>query len=458
MLKSEPRIKSGMTDMTEGSILRHILLFAVPLMFGNLFQMLYNTVDSVIVGNFVGKQALAAIGSTTMIVNMLVFFFNGFSAGAGVIISHRFGAKQTESLHTAVETSMAATFIMSIIMTVLGVANVRPMLRLMATPDDVFAEAASYLTIYIAGISGLLIYNMCSGILRAVGDSRRPLFFLVLTSVLNIALDLLFVIVFKLGIEGAAYATIISQAVSALLTLRLLSVSKEAYALSWKGLGIEMNTLKAIFSVGLPAGIQAVLTAFSNVFVQSYINVFGSGVMAGWSSYNKLDQFIMLPMSSVAMAATTFVSQNTGAKQYKRADDGTKVSVLMILAVSAVIAALLYRFAEPAVRLFSPDPEVISYGALFIHTNVFFFLLNCINHTLAGALRGYGDSKGPMVILLTGFVAVRQVYLYVLTHYISNTPKWVGFGYPVGWMAAAVMIVTYYAVKKKKLISSGITL
>ena len=458
MLKSEPRIKSGMTDMTEGSILRHILLFAVPLMFGNLFQMLYNTVDSVIVGNFVGKQALAAIGSTTMIVNMLVFFFNGFSAGAGVIISHRFGAKQTESLHTAVETSMAATFIMSIIMTVLGVANVRPMLRLMATPDDVFAEAASYLTIYIAGISGLLIYNMCSGILRAVGDSRRPLFFLVLTSVLNIALDLLFVIVFKLGIEGAAYATIISQAVSALLTLRLLSVSKEAYALSWKDLGIEMNTLKAIFSVGLPAGIQAVLTAFSNVFVQSYINVFGSGVMAGWSSYNKLDQFIMLPMSSVAMAATTFVSQNTGAKQYKRADDGTKVSVLMILAVSAVIAALLYRFAEPAVRLFSPDPEVISYGALFIHTNVFFFLLNCINHTLAGALRGYGDSKGPMVILLTGFVAVRQVYLYVLTHYISNTPKWVGFGYPVGWMAAAVMIVTYYAVKKKKLISSGITL
>ena len=458
MLKSEPRIKSGMTDMTEGSILRHILLFAVPLMFGNLFQMLYNTVDSVIVGNFVGKQALAAIGSTTMIVNMLVFFFNGFSAGAGVIISHRFGAKQTESLHTAVETSMAATFIMSIIMTVLGVANVRPMLRLMATPDDVFAEAASYLTIYIAGISGLLIYNMCSGILRAVGDSRRPLFFLVLTSVLNIALDLLFVIVFKLGIEGAAYATIISQAVSALLTLRLLSVSKEAYALNWKDLGIEMNTLKAIFSVGLPAGIQSVLTAFSNVFVQSYINVFGSGVMAGWSSYNKLDQFIMLPMQSVAMAATTFVSQNTGAKQYKRADDGTKISVLMILAVSAVIAALLYRFAEPAVRLFSPDPEVISYGALFIHTNVFFFLLNCINHTLAGALRGYGDSKGPMVILLTGFVAVRQVYLYVLTHYISNTPKWVGFGYPVGWMAAAVMIVIYYAVKKRKFNTSGITL
>ncbi|MBQ6213976.1 MAG: MATE family efflux transporter [Oscillospiraceae bacterium] len=443
--------------MTEGSILRHILLFAVPLMFGNLFQMLYNTVDSVIVGNFVGKQALAAIGSTTMIVNMLVFFFNGFSAGAGVIISHRFGAKQTESLHTAVETSMAATFIMSIIMTVLGVANVRPMLRLMATPDDVFAEAASYLTIYIAGISGLLIYNMCSGILRAVGDSRRPLFFLVLTSVLNIALDLLFVIVFKLGIEGAAYATIISQAVSALLTLRLLSVSKEAYALSWKDLGIEMNTLKAIFSVGLPAGIQAVLTAFSNVFVQSYINVFGSGVMAGWSSYNKLDQFIMLPMQSVAMSATTFVSQNVGAKQYKRADAGTKISVLMILAVSVVIAALLYRFAEPAVRLFSPDPEVISYGALFIHTNAFFFLLNCINHTLTGALRGYGDSRGPMVIMLTGFVAVRQIYLFVLTRYISNTPKWVGFGYPVGWMATAVIILIYYTVKKRKLITSGIT-
>ena len=275
MLKSEPKIKSRMTDMTEGPVLRHILLFAVPLMLGNLFQMLYNTVDSVIVGNFVGKQALAAIGSTTMIVNMLVFFFNGFSAGAGVIISHRFGAKETDSLHTAVETSMAATFILSIVMTVFGVANVRPMLRLMATPDDVFAEAASYLTIYIAGISGLLIYNMGSGILRAVGDSRRPLFFLVLTSILNIGLDLLFVIVFKLGIEGAAYATVISQAISAFLTLRLLSVSREIYALSWKDLRIEMQTLKSIFSLGLPAGIQSVLTAFSNIFVQSYINVFG---------------------------------------------------------------------------------------------------------------------------------------------------------------------------------------
>ena len=425
MLKSEPKIKSRMTDMTEGPVLRHILLFAVPLMLGNLFQMLYNTVDSVIVGNFVGKQALAAIGSTTMIVNMLVFFFNGFSAGAGVIISHRFGAKETDSLHTAVETSMAATFILSIVMTVFGVANVRPMLRLMATPDDVFAEAASYLTIYIAGISGLLIYNMGSGILRAVGDSRRPLFFLVLTSILNIGLDLLFVIVFKLGIEGAAYATVISQAISAFLTLRLLSVSREIYALSWKDLRIEMQTLKSIFSLGLPAGIQSVLTAFSNIFVQSYINVFGSGVMA---------------------------------KKIGRADRGTTVSVLMILAVSAAIASLLYHFAEPAVRLFSPDPEVISYGALFIHTNVFFFLVNCLNHTLAGALRGYGDSKGPMVILLTGFVAVRQTYLYVLTHYISNTPKWVGFGYPVGWMATGVMIVIYYAVKKRKFNTSGLTL
>ena len=200
MLKSEPKIKSRMTDMTEGPVLRHILLFAVPLMLGNLFQMLYNTVDSVIVGNFVGKQALAAIGSTTMIVNMLVFFFNGFSAGAGVIISHRFGAKETDSLHTAVETSMAATFILSIVMTVFGVANVRPMLRLMATPDDVFAEAASYLTIYIAGISGLLIYNMGSGILRAVGDSRRPLLFIGLTAVVKISLDLLFAGVTSVGL------------------------------------------------------------------------------------------------------------------------------------------------------------------------------------------------------------------------------------------------------------------
>ncbi|MBQ3424624.1 MAG: MATE family efflux transporter, partial [Clostridia bacterium] len=300
---------SSTRSMTSGPILRQILLFSLPLMVGNIFQMMYNTVDSIVVGNFVGREALAAVGSTTMIVNMLVFFFNGFSVGAGVVIAQHFGARDMERLHSAIETTMAATFVMCLLFTLLGVGTVRPMLRLMATPDDVFEDASTYLTIYFWGFSGLLIYNIGSGILRAVGDTTRPLMFLILTSLLNIVLDLVFVLGLHSGIAGVAYATILSQLLSALLTLRLLTKSRDIYRLTWTDLRIEFPVLGRILSVGLPAGIQSVITAFSNVFVQSYINHFGSACMAGWSCYNKLDQFIMLPMQFTAMAATTFVSQ-----------------------------------------------------------------------------------------------------------------------------------------------------
>ncbi len=437
----------GTRDMTSGSIIRQIVLFALPLMLGNIFQMMYNTVDSVVVGNYVGKEALAAVGSTTMIVNMLVFFFNGFSVGAGVVIAQHFGARDMERLHSAVETTVAVTFVMCVLFTLLGVSTVRPMLRLMSTPDDVFDDAARYLTIYFWGFSGLLVYNTGSGILRAVGDTTRPLMFLILTSLLNIVLDLAFVLGLKAGIAGVAYATIISQLVSAVLTLRLLTTTNEIYKLTWRDLRIELPVLRRIFAVGLPAGIQSVVTAFSNVFVQSYINHFGSSCMAGWSCYNKLDQFIMLPMQSTAMAATTFVSQNIGARQYDRANRGTRDSILLSIGVTAVIAVVLVVFAAPAVGLFSPDPSVIEYGVLFMRANTFFLLFNCVNHTLAGALRGRGDSRGPMAIMLLSFVAIRQVYLFVVTRFVANTPFLVGFGYPVGWMCCCAIEVTYFFVR-----------
>ena len=437
--------KIGRTvSMTEGNIIKQIILFSLPLMLGNVFQMLYNTVDSVVVGNYVGKEALAAVGSTSMIINMLVFFFNGFSVGAGVIIGQRFGAKDLKKLHIAVETTMAVTFIACVLFTAIGILGARPMLRFMATPEDVFGDAATYLVIYFAGFSGLLIYNMGSGILRAVGDSTRPLFFLVLTSVLNIGLDLLFVVVFRMGIAGVAVATVISQLVSAGLVLLLLTRTKEIYRLEWKDLKIDGPTVRQIVTVGLPAGIQQVITAFSNVFVQSYINFFGSSVMAGWTSYNKLDTFIMLPMQSMAMASTTFVSQNIGAGQEKRANKGTVTTILMSLLVTAVVAAGLYFFAEPAVGLFNQEESVIRAGALFLHTNVFFLLFNCVNHVLASALRGRGDSRGPMVIMLATFVGVRQIYLFIMTHYFMNTPMVVGLGYPVGWTTCFITQLTYY--------------
>ncbi|MDY3225862.1 MAG: MATE family efflux transporter [Candidatus Faecousia sp.] len=436
--------KTTVRDMTEGSIAKQVILFALPLMLGNVFQMLYNTVDSIVVGNFVGTQALAAVGSTTMIVNMMVFFFNGFSTGAGVVIANYFGARDMEKLHKAIETTMAATFVLSLLFTLVGVAGVKPMLRFMATPEDVFDEATVYLQIYIGGISGLLIYNMGSGILRAVGDTMRPLFFLVLTSVLNIILDLVFVLGLHSGIAGVAWATILSQFISAFLTLLLLTRTKDIYRLTWHDLKMDGSILRGIFAVGLPAGIQSVITAFSNVFVQSYVNYFGSSCMAGWSCYNKLDQFIMLPMQSMAMAATTFVSQNIGAGKEARADRGTVITVSMSVGITAVIVTLLWVFAAPAVGLFSPDQAVIEFGVLFIRANCFFLLFNCVNHVLAGALRGRGDSKGPMIIMLLAFVGIRQIYLYVVTHFIANTPFLVGFGYPVGWTSCCIIELTYF--------------
>ena len=441
---------SSARDMTQGPITRQLLAFALPLMLGNVFQMLYNTVDSVIVGNFVSKQALAAIGSTTVIVNMLVFFFNGFSIGAAVVIGRYFGAKHMEKLHAAVETTMAATFILSLLFTLLGLGLVKPMLRIMRTPEDVFSEAALYLSIYFGGISGLLIYNMGSGILRAVGDSTRPLYFLILTSLLNIVLDLVFVVLLKTGIAGAAIATIISQFLSAALILMLLTRTKDIYRLSWRELQLDLPILGMIFAVGMPAAIQSVVTAFSNIFVQGYINVFGSDVMAGWSTYNKLDQFIMLPMQSMAMAATTFVSQNIGAGNEKRSTKGTVAALGLSLGITGIIALLLYIFAPASVRLFSPDEAVIRYGVLFIRLNTFFMLFNCVNHVLAAALRGRGDSRGPMVIMLLTFVALRQVYLYWVTHYVANTPALVGFGYPVGWMACCVLELAYAWAKRRR--------
>ncbi len=436
--------KSSATDMTQGSIPRLMLNFCIPLLIGNIFQMLYNTVDSLVVGNFVGTEALAAVGSTTMIINILVYFFNGMSTGATVLIGQIFGSKDHSKMHKAIETTMAMTFVISAVFTVIGVLGVPFMLRFMSTPEDVIPEAQVYLRIYFAGISGLLIYNMGSGILRAVGDSLRPLLFLILTSVLNTLLDLLFVLAFGWGIAGVAIATIMAQFISAILIIILLNRTTESYRFTFTDLQLDSENIRLIFKYGMPAAIQSTITAFSNVFVQSYVNAFGSACMAGWSCYNKIDQFIFLPMHSMAMAATAFVSQNIGAGQEKRANDGTKVALVMIESITLTLAAIIFALAGPATGIFTKDAAVISYGALFLRLNVFFLCFNTINHTLAGALRGRGDSVGPMVIMLFSFVLVRQTYLFIFTRFVANTPVVVGLSYPVGWTCCCIIELAYF--------------
>ena len=436
-----PRKKTR--DMTQGTIWKHLLAFALPLMIGNLFRQLYNTVDSIVVGQFVSKQALAAVGSTTSIINMLVGFFSGVSVGAGVIISQRFGAKDPEGVHKAVHTTISLTLIIGFVGTVVGFVLAPIMLTLMKTPQDVFVEAKTYLQIYFGGISGLMLYNMGSGILRAVGDSRRPLYFLVFSSCVNIVLDLLFVLVFHMGVDGVAYATIIAQFASAALIYITLFRTHDVHRFQPSKLRIYPEMVKSIIRVGLPAGLQQALTSFSNVFVQGYINSFGTNCVAGWSCYHRIDQFILLPMQSISMASTTFVGQNIGHRDLERTEKGIRTAVTLSIIVTGILIGLVVIFCAPLIKIFNDDPGVVEYGVMFIRLISPFYLIICFNQIYAGALRGAGDAKAPMFIMLFSFVLFRQLYLAIGTQFI-NTEWFVGLGYPAGWAMCSTLQLLYY--------------
>lgn len=435
--------------MTQGVIWKQILMFALPLIAGNLFQQLYNTVDSIVVGNFVGKEALAAVGSVGPILNSMIGFFVGLSTGAGVVISQYYGAKDEEKVSGAVHSMLCLTLVLCAAITVLGVLLCPVMLSLMQTPGDVYQEAKTYLTIYFSGVSGLLLYNMGSGVLRAVGDSRHPLYFLIFSACTNTVLDVVLVAGFHMGIAGAAWATVAAQSLSAMLVFLTLMHSDGAYRIVWRRLAVDWKILKKIISVGLPAALQMVITSVSNIFVQSYINVFGSDVMAGWSAYAKLDAFMMLPMQSVSMAATTFVGQNLGAGELKRAKKGTHMSILLSVCITVLVMIPLLIFAPFMVGLFNSEPEVLRFGTLFVRMLSPFYVACCINQIYAGSLRGAGDSRAPMVIMLCCFVFFRQIYLFV-TSRVFGTIGWVAFGYPAGWILCTVLISIYYKMGRWK--------
>ena len=444
-------MKKGEKDMTKGAILPQILLFALPLILGQLFQQVYNTFDTWCVGNFVGKNSFSAVGTVGSITNMLIGFAGGFSTGAGVVISQYYGSGDKENVRKSVHTFILFMFILSIALSLLGVALTPFLIKISKAPPEVAKEEYIYLTIYFSGISGLLLYNMGSAIFRAVGNSKLPFIFLVVSACLNIIMDLVFVIVLKMGTSGVALATIISQAISALLVLGALKITQSQVSFKFRELKINWKILSRIIFIGLPSAIQMAVTAFSNVFVQSYINQFGADVMGGWTAYNKVDQVIFLPMQCMGLAAMTFVGQNYGAGNIKRAKRGADISLLSALTSTLILVVPVITLAPHVVTFFiNGEDEVIKYGTLFLRMLSPFYLLCCFNQVYSNALRGIGRSKEPMYVMLFSCVVARQIYLFVVSRFISNTIIPIAFGYPFGWLLCSTIITITYFISFRK--------
>ena len=441
---SIPTPKRGKdVDMTQGNITRHIITFALPLLAGNVFQQMYNMVDTWVVGNYVSNEAFSAVGSVGPIVNMLIGFFMGLSSGAGVVISQYYGARRHEEVRQTVHTAIVMTLILGVAFTGIGLFMIPYMLQLMNTPANVLPESTAYLSIYFSGIMGLMLYNIGAGILRAVGDSQRPFYFLVVCAIVNTVLDLVFVLVFHMGVRGVALATIIAQGVSAVLVLITLMRTDECIKLRLRDLRIHWPMLKKIIRVGIPAALQMAITSFSNIFVQSYINYFGADCMSGWTAYSKVDQLLFLPMQSIALASTTFVGQNLGRNLPERARAGIRQSLIIAIVSTLILMVPVMVFAAPVVSFFNAKPEVVEYGTMLLRLMTPFYVLCCFNQVLGGALRGAGNSKATMVIMLLSFVAFRQVYLFTVSR-ICNEIIPIAMGYPAGWLLCSSITFLYY--------------
>jgi len=440
---SKNRIQRHSMDMTKGSITRQLISFAFPLLIGNLFQQLYNTVDTWVVGNFVSDNAFAAVGSMGPIVNMFIGFFLGFSAGAGALISQNFGAKNEDAIEKLVHTAMVMTFVMGLLFTVAGHLLTPLLLHFAKIPEEVWPEAKTYLSVYFSGIMGLVFYNMGAAILRAVGDSKRPFYFLVVCAVMNTVLDLLFVLVFGMKVEGVALATVISQGISAVLIVISLMRSDSCIRIRLKKLKVNWHLLGRIITLGIPSALQVSITSFSNIFVQSYINAFGPSCMSGYTAYSKIDMLLFLPAQSVSLATTTFVGQNLGCGQEKRARKGVTNSILLSAGVTGVLMIPVLIFSGDVVRFFTSQAESIRYGTLFLRYITPFYLLTCFTQVYASALRGAGNSRAPMVIMVSSYVVFRQVYLFIMSR-VWNEVIPIAMGYPLGWILCCGIFVLYY--------------
>ncbi|HEX3021839.1 MAG TPA: MATE family efflux transporter [Lachnospiraceae bacterium] len=436
------RNASRTVTMLEGNVWKRILTFALPLLIGNLFQQLYNIVDSVVVGNFIGKEALAAVGSSNSLINLIIGLFMGIATGSGVLIAQYFGAKEEEKMQHAVHTAISLSIIGGILLIAIGILVSPILLRLMGTPERVMGSSILYLRIFFCGSLFNILYNMGAGILRAVGDSKNPLYYLTIACFVNTIFNLLFVVVFGWGVAGSGIATVIAQGLSAFLVLRKLMKSEGSYKLYWRKLRIDARMTRRILSLGIPSGLQSCIIALSNVIVQANINHFGEDAMAGCSSYMKIDGFVILPVLSFSMAAMTFVGQNVGAGKLDRVKKGVVATVLMSAIYVGIVSIFLLGFGQSILRIFSQDTAVNFYGWRMLCILIPFYLTISITNVLTGAFRGAGKSTAAMLIMVGNLCGIRMIWVNVMTpiYHSIDTVLW---GYPISWITGIICCIIY---------------
>jgi putative MATE family efflux protein len=432
-----------MVDMTNGSIWRHMVKFAVPVLLGNLFQQFYNTFDSIVVGRFAGKDALAAVASSGNLIFMMNAFFIGLTMGAGVIISRWFGGKDDERLEAAIHTDVAFGCLCGALLTVVGMVFTPQILIWMRTPEDVLPLSTLYFRIFFAGSLASVLYNTFTGILRAIGDSRTPLLFLIFASGTNIVLDLIFVGAFRWGVAGAAGATVISQVLSAVLCGIRLMHMEGACRLNLRRIRFDRVQLRLVMNQGIPTGLQNSIIAIANVVVQSNINTFGGDVMAGQGAYSKVEGFAFLPITAFGMAMTTFIGQNLGAGQYERARKGARFGVICSIVLAECIGVLIFFLAPYAVRLFNDDPDVVAVGVRAAHTEALFFFALAMAHGISAVMRGVGKAKIPMYTMLGCWCLLRVAYITVMLRYFKDMLV-IFTAYPLTWMCSCVVFIICY--------------
>lgn len=437
------------TNFLKGNISKQILIFFFPILLGAFFQQLYNTADALIVGRFVNKESLAAVGATGYIINMLIGFFMGLSAGAGVIISQLYGAGKLKELSDSIHTALALSIVSGLLVMFLGLFLSPIMLRAMNTPEDIITESVTYLRVYFLGSIPVLIYNMASGLLRAVGDSKSPLYTLIVCTVCNIILDIVFVAEFHMGIFGAAFATILAQTISAIIVIIILKRAELSYKLDIKKINFQKKPLINILKVGLPTGFQGVLYSFSNIIVQSAVNSFGSDTVAAWTAFTRIDNFYWMMIASFGIAVTTFVGQNYGARNLTRIKKSVIITLKFTVFSSIFLSLLFYVFSKPLLGLFTADRTVLDLGVFMFRNYCQYYIFFIPIEVLSGAIRGSGESLIPTIITALGVCVLRVVWIIFIIP-LNKTIFMVLTTYPLTWGVTALVFIFYYRIWIKK--------